>query len=101
MRGVPRRAADVVLGRRVLRAATAAGLRAYGKNGRRHKVPLMNGFRRFFNRTAKDAPTRDAAGAHISTGYMMGNRGVCRWTRTTARPTRWSWPPSTPRPCPT
>ena len=79
-RGAPggafRRVSTESIRKRTLRAVATAGLRASKKSDRRHKVPTMNGFRRFFNKTCKNTPTPDTEGSRIRTEYMMGHRGV-------------------------
>ena len=75
-RGNPTRATSATIRKRLARVARKAGLRVACKPGKRHDVPLMNGFRRFFNKTTKDTLMRDTAGAHIRSEYMMGHKGV-------------------------
>ena len=64
------------LSSRILRLAKDAGLRnplAQGK--RRHNVPLMNGFRRFFNKSIKESDSRDSTLAQlIKKERMMGHK---------------------------
>jgi len=59
-----------------LRLAKDTGLRnplAQGK--RRHNVPLMNGFRRFFNKLVKESDSRDSTLAQlIKKERMMGHK---------------------------
>ncbi len=52
-RGKPGRAARATIRKRGELAARRAGLRGGGREGKRHEVPLMNSFRRFYNKTAK------------------------------------------------
>jgi len=64
------------LSSRILRLSKYAGLRnplAQGK--RRHNVPLMNGFRRFFNKSIKETDSRDSTLAQlIKKERMMGHK---------------------------
>ena len=75
-RGVPTRLSDTSARDRIGAIVRKAGLRGEGRRGKRYKIPLMNGFRRFYNKTVKDAPMPDTEGARIRTEYMMGHRGV-------------------------
>lgn len=43
---------------------------------RRHKVPLLNGFRRFFNKVSKEILSRDSPLAALIKEYMMGRQGM-------------------------
>ena len=62
--------------KRVRRMARDAGLREK-KSGKRHPVPLMNGFRRFFNKTCKGATSGDSTiSSLIKKEFMMGHRGL-------------------------
>ena len=67
---------DSGLQTRIERLAKDAGLRnplAQGK--RRHNVPLMNGFRRFFNKSIKESDSRDSTLAQlIKKERMMGHK---------------------------
>ena len=73
--GMPKNASPPVIRKRLDKVIREAGLRA-GKNGKRFEVPILHGFRRFFNKTVKDVSTNDTAGSRIRTEYMMGHQGV-------------------------
>lgn len=76
-RGLPARASNQSLRERVGWMARKAGLRGRLKRGRRHDVPLMNGFRRFWNKTCKETLSGDSTLASlIKKEYMMGHRGL-------------------------
>ena len=66
------------LKRRIDRIAKKAGLRdATRKKERRFDVPIMNGFRRFWNKACKEASSRDSPLASlIKKEYMMGHVGL-------------------------
>jgi len=65
-----------ILRDRVDRMAVKAGLRG-DKLGKRFSVPSMNGFRRFWNKTCKEAASGESALASlIKKEYMMGHRGL-------------------------
>lgn len=75
-KGVHRNASAKILRDRVIRMATKAGLRG-AKQSKRFEVPIMNGFRRFWNKTCKEAASGDSALASlIRKEYMMGHRGL-------------------------
>ena len=77
-KGIPKRASYKSAQKRLDRIVTQAGLRVpvSGKT-RRHNVPLMNGFRRFWNKTCKEALSRDSPLASlIRKEFMMGHRGL-------------------------
>lgn len=58
------------------KAAVRAGLRGT-KEGKRHPVPTMNGFRRFFNKTWKDSMAADSrVGSFVRGEYLMGHKGM-------------------------
>ena len=63
--------------KRIDRIVRQAGLRDPEEGGvRRHAVPLMNGFRRFWNKTCKEALSNDSPLALlIMKEFMMGHRG--------------------------
>ena len=75
-KGVPKRAAYSGVQKRLGRVIRKSGLRTEDKENRRYRVPLMHGFRRYFNKTIKDSPTPDTEGSRIRTEYMMGHKGV-------------------------
>lgn len=75
-RGAYGRASTKILRDRVVRMATKAGLRRT-KTSKRFEVPIMNGFRRFWNKTCKEAASGDSTLASlIKKEYMMGHRGL-------------------------
>ena len=76
MRGIPLRMERGGLRQRMEKMLERSELRGECRQGKRYRVPLLHGFRRFFNKTTKDAPTPDTAGMQIRTEYMMGHRGV-------------------------
>jgi len=80
---LPRMLAVDALRRRVARVLQAAGLRPpLPKGQKRHEVPAMNGFRRFFNKCAKDAVSEDSTlGELIKKEYMMGHTGLVKTDR--------------------
>lgn len=43
---------------------------------RRHEVPVMNGFRKFWNKTVKETQSKDVIGSLIKKEYMMGHGGL-------------------------
>ena len=74
--GTHKSASTKVLRDRVARIATKAGLRG-DKRGKRHEVPVMNGFRRFWNKTCKESASGESALASlIKKEYMMGHQGL-------------------------
>ena len=74
--GARKNASTKILRDRVYRMAAKAGLRG-DKRGKRFGVPVMNGFRRFWNKTCKEAASDDSALASlIKKEYMMGHRGL-------------------------
>jgi len=78
-----RRASIASIKRRVERIIERAGLRAPLTEGKkRHDVPIMNGFRRFFNKTIKQELSSDSALASlIKKEYMMGHMGLVKLDR--------------------
>ena len=74
--GARKNASTKILRDRVNRMATKAGLRGT-KRGKRFEIPVMNGFRRFWNKTCKEAASGESALASlIKKEYMMGHRGL-------------------------
>lgn len=74
--GAHKNASIKILRDRVTRMATKAGLRG-PKQSKRFDVPIMNGFRRFWNKTCKEAASGESALASlIKKEYMMGHRGL-------------------------
>ena len=57
---------------RMIRKAELRGI----KKGRRYEVPVMNGFRRFWNKTCKEAASGDSLASLIKKEYMMGHQGL-------------------------
>ena len=77
-RGIPKRASMQSVKKRLTRMVKHARLRppVDGKP-RRHNVPLANGFRRFYNKTCKEALSSDSPLASlIKKEFMMGHRGM-------------------------
>ena len=77
-RVIPKRAAKQTIQKRIKEAVEKSGLRDAGKDGKRFRVPLMNGFRRFYNKTCKEAAMSgdSTLGSLIKKEYMMGHRGL-------------------------
>ena len=68
---------------RIQRIAKKAGLRKpLAKGKRRHNSPLMNGFRRFFNKKNKESLSKDSVLAQlIKKEFMMGHTGLIKLDR--------------------
>lgn len=68
---------------KVERLFKKAGLRPpLAKGKRRHQVPIMNGFRRFFNKTNKESISKDSLLASlIRKEMMMGHVGLIKLDR--------------------
>ena len=77
-KGIPKRASYKVLTQLLSKTAVRAGLRGgKAKDAKRFDVPLMNGFRRFWNKTCKEALSQDSALASlIKKEFMMGHKGL-------------------------
>ena len=76
LRYSPKRATKRTIRKRVIDAVKRARLRG-SRDGRMHRVPLMNGFRRFFNKTCKEALSGDSTlGSLIKHEFMMGHSGL-------------------------
>lgn len=76
-----RRTTPVGVKRRVERIIKRAGLREQIK-GKRYEVPIMNGFRRFWNKTCKESLSRDSPlGSLIKKEFMMGHTGLIKLDR--------------------
>ena len=80
---LPRRAALPMVTNHVKAVITRAGLRQSGmrtvrnRRGYRHDVPMMNGFRRFWNKTCKESMSKESAlSSLIKKEYMMGHAGL-------------------------
>jgi len=80
---LPIRASSASIKKRVERMAQKAGLRLpLPKGQKRYEVPIMNGFRRFYNKTCKEALSRDSPLASlIKKEYMMGHAGLVKLDR--------------------
>jgi len=78
-----KRASIASIKKRVEQMAEKAGLRNPLTEGRkRHEVPIMNGFRRFFNKTIKQELSSDSPLASlIKKEYMMGHMGLVKLDR--------------------
>ena len=76
--GAPRRASYRSIRKRIDRMIMDAGLRDPGAAGaRRHEIPLMNGFRRFWNKTCKESLSSDSPlSSLIKKEFMMGHKGL-------------------------
>jgi len=75
---VLQRATPSSIKKRIDRMIMKSNIRRPLKNGeRRYEVPIMNGFRRFWNKTCKEALSNDSPLASlIKKEYMMGHRGL-------------------------
>ena len=64
--------------KRIQRMMSKADLRSPElKNHRRFKVPMMNGFRRFWNKACKESMSPDSPLASlVKTEFMMGHKGL-------------------------
>jgi hypothetical protein len=52
------------------------------KGQKRHEVPVMNGFRRFWNKACKESLSRDSPLASlIKKEFMMGHTGLVKFDR--------------------
>jgi len=69
--------------RRITRVAENAGIRKpLVKGKRKHDVPIMNGFRRFFNKVNKETISKDSPlAALIKKEYMMDHVGLVKLDR--------------------
>ena len=73
------RTANKTIQKRVNDVVVKAGLHDTSKDSRRFRVPLMNGFRRFFNKTCKAVISGDSVlGSLIMHEFMMGHNGMTR-----------------------
>ena len=76
-RSIPRRSKPTSIQARLMQVVEQAGLRDGGRQGKMHRVPLMNGFRRFYNKTCKEALAGGSTlGSLIKHEFMMGHRGL-------------------------
>lgn len=83
---LPRRATLAMIKSHVAQTAVRAGLRpptlkSAGTGARRYTVPVMNGFRRFWNKTCKESASDDALGSLIKKEFMMGHVGLVKLDR--------------------
>ena len=78
-----KRATSVSIKKRLERILKNSGLRKpLPKNKRRYEVPMMNGFRRFWNKTCKESVSRDSPLASlIKKEFMMGHSGLIKLDR--------------------
>lgn len=69
--------------RRIARVIERAGVRIpLVKGRRRHEIPIMNGFRRFFNKVNKEAGSKDSTiGSLIKKEFHMGHMGLVNLDR--------------------
>ena len=76
--GKPAAIGTYAIGMNVVRMARAAGLRVPGRKlNKRFDVPVMNGFRRFWNKACKESASGDSSlAALIKKEYMMGHVGL-------------------------
>ena len=73
-----RRTTPTGVKKRVERMIKRAGLRENIK-GKRYEVPIMNGFRRVWNKTCKESLSRDSPlGSLIKKEFMMGHTGLIK-----------------------
>jgi hypothetical protein len=77
---LPRRTTTVSIKKRVGRMIKRAGFRkSLIKGNKRHEVPIMNGFRRFWNKSCKESLSKDSPLASlIKTEFMMGHMGLTK-----------------------
>lgn len=77
---LPIKAKPTALKQRMERLVCRSGLRTpLVKGKRRHEIPIMNGFRRFWNKTCKEALSKDSPLASlIKKEYMMGHTGLIK-----------------------
>lgn len=75
---LPRPASPTSIKKRVERMARNAKLRPLLPKGqKRYEVPIMMGFRRFWNKTCKESLSRDSPlASFIKKEYMMGHMGL-------------------------
>jgi len=77
---VVKQLSGIGLATRIKRVVIDSGLRKpLVKGQNRHEVPIMNGFRRFFNKTNKESLGRDSSLAQlIKKEQMMGHSGLIK-----------------------
>ena len=79
-----RRATAISIKKRLTRILNNAGLRDHTRknNNRRFDVPMMNGFRRFWNKSCKESYSKEShLSSLIKKEYMMGHRGLVKLDR--------------------
>ena len=78
-----RPASHLSITKRVAKVLDHAGLRGSMPAGkRRHEVPMMNGFRRFWNKTCKElVSTESPLASLIKKEFMMGHTGLVKLDR--------------------
>lgn len=78
-----KRASISSIKKRIERMVEKAELRVQLQNGkRRHDVPIMNGFRRFWNKVSKETLSKDSPLASlIKKEFMMGHVGLTKLDR--------------------
>ena len=80
MGDLPRKASKTLIKKRVQQVVSSAALRdeaSIRNKPRRHTVPIMNGFRRFWNKSCKESLSGDSAlSSLIKKEYMMGHAGL-------------------------
>ena len=71
---------DSGIRQRMVRVVKKAGIRTpLVKGKRRHEIPTMNGFRRFWNKTSKESVSKDSPLADlIKKEFMMGHVGLTK-----------------------
>lgn len=77
---LPISAKPTAIKQRMERILERSGIRTpLVKGKRRHDVPVMNGFRRFWNKTCNETTSRDSSLASlIKKEYMMGHSGLVK-----------------------
>jgi hypothetical protein len=76
-----KKARAVALRERISRVARKSGLRLM-ESKRRHEVPIMNGFRRFWDKTVKSTASRDSPlSSLIKKEMMMGHQGLTKFDK--------------------
>ena len=62
----------------IRKTVLSAGMwKRHSDNPRRGGVPILNGFRRFFNKTLKDTPSRESSLSVLTkVEFMMGHKGL-------------------------
>jgi hypothetical protein len=80
---LPIKASTLSIKKRVERIVRKAGLRMSLQDGkRRHEVPIMNGFRRFWAKTGKETHSKDSpVSSLIKKEFMMGHTGLVKFDK--------------------